>query len=99
MKTQVPIAWPLQTSPVHPRKLLPVAVVGVSVTDVPVKTSSKQSPPQLKHAPVTAPLPTFTTRTPVRPRKSAVVLVLAMRVNAHVAFVRPPHGPPLQLRK
>jgi hypothetical protein len=93
------LASPVQ-SPDQPVNRLPVAGVAARVTLVPVKTSSKQSLPQLKPVPATVPvpLPVLVTRTPAMPRKSAVVLTLAFMVNAQVRFVRPLHGPPDQLR-
>src|SRR5882724_3245616 len=98
-KTQFPLESPLQTSPVQPVKLLPIAGVGISVTVVPVKIDSKQSAPQLMPGPVTVPppLPPRSTCTPVAPRKSAVMVALAAIVKLQLSVVRPAHGPPAQL--
>src|SRR2546428_3894572 len=101
MKVQFPVGWLLHTSPVQPRNVVPVVGVGTSVTLVPVKISSKQLVPHAMPGPLTVPvpLPAVSTLTPVMPRKSAVLLVLALTTKSQVACVRPPHGPPDQLRK
>src|SRR2546421_7497861 len=101
VNVHAPLGWPSQMSPVQPPNRVPVGAAGASVTRVPVKISSKQLVPHAMPGPLTvpAPVPAFSTLTPVTPRKSAVLLVLAITTKSQVAFARPAQGPPDQVRK